>query len=252
MTTVRFLYDNKWRKGSILIPSSEDPKYPAMDTQVDSRLMFYRASSKTSPCNVPNDLGAAYEINFVSILGHNFESSGVTIKFQGADNSAFDSGLETRTLSYNATDIFTFITSFTKRYVRVRLEKATDFTDYPQFSTILCGKYFEPNRSFVKPYQKGRDDLSEIELAEDSGVLFSQEKPILDSWLLPFKGLNDTAKGEVLSLLEDCGIHKAFIVIFDYNNPNSDSHLVRLEGINPPEYQHVDYWNWEANIKEVK
>lgn len=249
-TNVRFI-KSLWRVGTMLSPSSQDPKHPATDTQIDTKAQFYKASSKSSPCNVPCDLGSAQEINFVAIHDHNFESSGVTIKFQGADNSAFSSGLVTRTLSYNATDIFAFVTALTKRYVRVRLEKGTDFTDYPQFATVICGKYFEPSRTFVKSYSKGREDFSEFEYS-DSINLFAQDKPVLKKWVLPFKGLTNTDISSVLSLLEGCKTIKAFVVVFDYNSPNSDSHLVRFTELSSPEYQHVDYWNWEAPLIEVK
>ncbi|NVM57166.1 MAG: hypothetical protein HWN51_03480, partial [Desulfobacterales bacterium] len=120
MARPRIIYKNRWREGTMLTPSSQDPQHPATDTQIDTKAMFWQASSKTSPANLPVNLGAAYEINFVVILDHNIESTGVTIKFEGADNSAFTVGLVTRTLTYNETNIFAFITAFTKQYVRLR------------------------------------------------------------------------------------------------------------------------------------
>jgi|GEM_PF-6216809 len=252
MAETRFIYNNLWRKGTMLDASSEDPQHPATDTQVDTKSMYYKALVKTSPCTVPNDLITPQVIDFVAILGHNFEPTDVTIKFQGATNSAFTTGIVTEELTYNATDIFEFFTAWPARqYVRVLLEKATDFTDYPQFANVICGKYFEPNIDYVRGYAPGREDPSEVELTDDM-VLFAQEKPILKTWRLPYWSLDDASKDEVLALMEECGKHKAFVVVFDKALPNSDSHLVRIEEASSPEFQFFNIWNWNLVIKEVK
>jgi hypothetical protein len=233
----------------MLTPSSEDTKHPATDTQVDTKLQYYKASSKTSPCRVPCDLLTAQAIDFVAILGHNFENE--TIQFQGADNSGFSSGLVTKTLTYNATDIFEFFASMTKRYVRVNYTKGSDFTDFPQFATVVCGAYIEPNRSFIKPYEVGNDDLSDGEYTE-AGVFYGQEKEILKTWRLPFKGLSDTSKDEIEALIDYQKTVKAFVVCFDSSTPNGNSYWVKLRSISPRPYQHLDYWNWNAPLVEVK
>lgn len=251
MAETRFIYNNRWRKGTMLTPSSEDPKHLATDTQIDTKEMYFKASSKSSPCNVPNDLGTAYEINSVAIIDHNFESSGVTIKFQGATNSAFTTGIVTETLTYNATDIFKFFTPWTRQYVRVRLEKGTDFTDYPQFATVVCGKYFEPNIDYVKGYAPGIEDPSEINFSDDM-VLYAREKPVLKTWHLPYWSLDDASKAEIMLMMAECGKKKALVVVFDKALPNSDSHLVRIEDASSPEFQFISLWNWDLLIKEVK
>jgi len=159
MTKVR-LIKSLWREGTILTPSSEDPKHPATDTQIDTKAQFWKASGTSTPITVPCNLGTAQEIDSVIILGHNLPS-GTTVQFEGADNSGFTTGLITRTLTWNANNIFAFITAFTKRYVR--LKASGTFTVAPQVATILCGKYFQPSRTFVKSYSKGREDFSEFE-----------------------------------------------------------------------------------------
>lgn len=251
MMKTRFIYNNLWRDGTMLTPSSEDSQHPAIDTQIDTKSMFYKASSKTSPCNIPNDLGSAQEVNFVAILGHNFESSGVTIKFQGADNSGFSSGLVTRTLTYNAGDIFEFITPFTKRYVRVRLEKGSDFTDYPRVATIPCGKYFEPNCNFDWQYAEGDVDPSRISYS-DSMVVFAQEKDEIFRGRYFFASLDNTVATKVQELITLCGIHEAFIICFDYENANTQSRWVRLLNVSQPRAVFLNVWSWDCSIEEVK
>lgn len=251
MAETRFIYKSQWRDGTMLAPSSEDPQHPATDTQIDTLSMYWKASVKTSPVNIPINQGATPgAIDFVAILGHNIESSGVTIKFQGADNAAFDSGLVTKTLTYYATNIFEFFTTFTKQYVRLRLEKGTDFTDYPQVATIVCGSYFEPNIDYVRGYAPGREDYSDVELTDDL-ILFAQEKTVLKRWYLPYWALDDASKVKALALMEECGMHKAFIVVFDKASANTDSHIVRLEELSDPVFQFLDKWNWEMAIKEI-
>jgi len=251
MSNIR-LIKSLWRAGTMLTPSSEDVKHPATDTQADTKSMFYKAAVKTQPCLVPNDLITAQVIDFVAILAHNFELSGVTIKFQGATNSAFTTGVVTETLTYNAVNIFKSFTAWAaKQYVRVRLEKGSDFTDYPQFATVICGEQLEPNRSFVKPYEEGNDDLSEGDYSE-AGIFFGQEKEILDTRILPFKGLNTTSKDAINTFIK---YHKkmwAFVVVFDPDNPNDDSHWMKFASIASRPYQHKDYWNWRASLVEVK
>ena len=253
MSETRFIYNNLWRKGTALTPSSEDPQHPAVDTQMVTKSMYWQASVKTSPVTIPINQGATPgAIDFVAILAHNIESSGVVITLEGDAVSTFDSGaFVTRTISHNPTNIFEFVTTFTKQYVRLKLVKAAgDFTEYPKIATIFCGSYFEPNIDYVKGYAPGREDYSEVELTDDL-ILFAQEKPVLKKWYLPYWALDDASKDEALALMEECGEHKAFIVVFDKASANTDSHLVRLEDLSDPVFQYFNKWDWEMAIKEV-
>ena len=238
----------------MLTPSSENPQHPATDTQIDTLSMFCRASSKISPFTIPLNQGATPgAIDFVAILAHNIESSGVVITLEGDDVSTFDSGgFVSRTITYNATSIFEFVTTFTKQYVRLKLVKAGgDFTDYPQVATILVGSYFEPNCNFDWKYLEGDIDPSKIEYS-DSMVVFAQEKDEIFRGEYLFASLDDTAIVSVQELITLCGIHKAFIICFDYNNANTESHWVRLSGISRPGHAFHNIWNWDCPIEEVK
>ena len=252
-TKPRFIYDNLWRKSketAIASTPAAEAQHPVSDTQIDTLSMYWKSSNKAIVTQyIPMNLGAgAGAIDFIAILGHKIDSD-ATMTLQHADNAEFGSAVDIP-ITYNATNIFKFFTAFTHQWVRLKLYKAAGFTLIPQIATILCGSYFEPNRNFVVPYSQGIEDYSEIELS-DSINLFSQEKPRLKTWLLPFRGLNDASKVKVLALMDECGIHKAFVIVFDSDDANSDSHLVRLEELAAPENQHVGYWNWQMAIKEV-
>ena len=252
MAKARFIYNNLWREGTPLAASPiADPQHPLADTQIDTLSMCFKASAKTTPCTIPMDLGAAKEIDFVAILGHNIDSDAV-ITFEGATNSTFDAGLVSRTLTYNATNVFEFFTAFTKQYVRIKLVSGNgDFSAAPQVATILCGSYFEPNCNFDWKYLEGDVDLSEISYS-DSMVVFAQEKDKIFRGEYLFASLNDTYATKVQELITLCGIHKAFVICFDYANANTQSRWVRLLEVSRPEAIFHDIWSWSCPIEEIK
>jgi len=257
----RLIYDNLWRKGTMgtlavaPILSSEDPKHPATDTQTDTLSMYWKASALTSPVTIPIDQGTASgagAIDFVAILGHNIEATGVVITLEGDDVATFDGGgFVTRTLTHNATNIFQFVTTFTKQYVRVRLVRAAgNFPVLPQIATILCGSYAELNRRFAPKYEIGEEDFSEEEYS-DSQVLFSQEKNTLNIRRYSYQALNDASAIEILSMFEECKTIKAFAFCHNYKNPNSNTLWVRNSELISPECRN-GVWYWEMIIKEVR
>lgn len=252
----RIIYDNLWRKGTALTPSSEDPQHPSSDTQLDTLNMYWKASVKTSPVTIPINQGATPgAIDFVAILGHNIESSGVVITLEGDDVAAFNSDggnpQVIRTLAYNATNIFEFVTTFTKQYVRLKLVKAAgDFTDYPQIATILCGNYVELNRRFAPEYEVGEEDFSVTEYGE-SQVLFAQEKETLNIRQYTYQALNTASITEIQAMFKECKTIKAFAFCHDSSDPNSNTLWVRNSELNSPVCRN-SVWYWTMTIKEVK
>lgn len=250
MAKPRIIYNNLWRKGTALTASPvADPQHPLTDTQIDTLSMYFKSSATTSPCYLPMNLGAgAGAINFLAILGHNIPS-GTTVTFEHDDNSGFTTPTSIA-ITYNATNIFQFFAAFTEQYVRVKLVKAGGFGSAPQVATILCGSYFELNRTVGLGYEEGSEDFSEVEFS-DSQVLFAQEKEIIDIKTLPFIGLDNATREHILLLFKEVGIHKAFVICFDSSDANNKSHwVVNVELINP-RYQQSDFWNWELVMREI-
>ena len=249
----RLIYDNFWRKGTALTLSSEDPKHPLTDTQIDTLSMYWKAGDLVAPATLPNNLGAK-EVDFVAILGHNFADigSGVTIYFEGDDDDTFATGnLVTKTIAYNATNIFQFFTAFTRSHVQLRLEKAAgNFDTHPQVAAILCGKYTELNRRPQKGYTLGKDDITEIE-ESDSRVIFAQERTPLNEYRYIFEALDDTTKTAVLAFLEECRKNRGFVWCADYTAANANSFWVRNSEIVHPVFQYPNFWNWEISMREI-
>ncbi len=248
----RLIYKNLWRAGTALTPSSEDPQHPVTDTQIDTLSMYWKASVKTSPVTIPINQGATpSEIDFVAILGHNIESSGVTITFEGDTGTGFSGGgWVSRPITYNVTNIFQFIEPFTKQYVQLKLVKGSNFTDYPQVATILCGKYAEFNRRFAPEYEIGEEDFSEMEYS-DSQVLFAQEKETLNIRRYSYQALNTASITEILAMFKECKTIKAFAFCHDYSDPNLNTLWVRNSELNSPICRN-GVWYWEMAIEEVK
>lgn len=252
MTTYpRLIYNNFWRKGTALTASpTADPQHPVSDTQIDTMSMYFKASAKTTPSYIPMNFGAAKEIDFVAILAHNIDSD-ATITIEGATNAAFDAGLVSRTLTYNATNIFEFFTAFTKQYVRIKLVSGNgDFAAEPQIATILCGKYTEFNRRPQKGYTLGKEDITEIE-ETDSRVIFAQEKEPLNEYRYMFEALNNATEVVILAFLEECRINRGFVWCTNHAAANANSIFVRNTEIIYPVFQYPEVWSWEVAMREI-
>ncbi|MBA7671612.1 hypothetical protein ES703_79771 [subsurface metagenome] len=254
MARPRIIYENLWKKGIALTPSpAADSQHPLSDTQLNTLNMYFKASTAATPCTMPMDLKAGTRsINFIAILGHNIES-GATITFEEADNSGFNSPTETPAFQWSAKNIFEFLaTPLTEQYVRLKLVKAGGFAAPPQVATILCGSYFELNRSEREGYGLGPEDPSVVEEG-DSGVAFVCEKPRMNVGNFPFVGISDAVKVQILSFLDKVGISDAFVLCFNYADPNNESIWVRnSEAVIPRWGGQANNWIWELRVREVK
>jgi len=247
----RLIYANRWRDGTIgATLTSENPQHPGSDSQIDTKSMFWRTTNDTDdPTLLPCDLGDEYDIDFVALLGHNIPDT-ATIYFEGADDEAFAGGdLVTRTLTYNATNIFEFITTFKKQWVRVRITTPGNPDDYIQIATVICGKYAELNRRFAPEYEIGEEDFSEEEYS-DSQVLFAQEKETLNIRRYSYQALNTASITEVLAMFKECKTIKAFAFCHDHSDPNLNTLWIRNAELNSPVCRN-GVWYWEMAIKEV-
>ena len=252
MAKPRIIYNNLWRKGTALAASpAADPQHPVSDTQIDTLSMYFKASAATSPCYIPLDLGAgAGAVNFLAILGHTIPS-GTTVTFEHDDASNFPSPTSVP-ITYNALNMYQFFTAFTEQYVRVKLVKAGGFGSAPQVATVLCGSYFELNRSERPGYERGHEDPSVIE-ESDELIIFTQEKPRIEIGSFPFVGISDAVRATILSFIEEVGIHKAFVLCFDYSDANNESMWVRNSEVTIPKWMGSEnHWAWELRVREIK
>jgi len=247
----KLIYKDYWRDGTIGTPSTEEPEFPATDTQEDTLKLPWRTRNDSETAYIPNDLGVAYEIDFVAILGHNIPV-GATIKAIGADDAGFSVEVVEETITYYAENIFHFFdTSRTKRYWKIQVADPDNPDNYIKIGTIVLGIFFEPTCNFDWGQEEGYEDPSSI-VYSDSEVLFAQKKPEMFAGDYGFESLSDADSEEIESLLDTCGHHKAFVICFDYDNPNTSSYWVKLVNVSPLENMGIDTWGWKISIIEVK
>lgn len=254
---IRLIYDNLWRKGTMgtvgaaPFVSSEDPQHPATDTQIDTLNMYWEASSNENTVTIPINQGATPgAIDFVAILAHNIEATGVVITLEGADDNAFGVNFVSRTITYYATNIFQFVTTFTKQYVRIKLVRAAGvFPTLPRIATIVCGSYVELNRRFAPEYEVGEEDFSEMEFA-DSQALFAQEKETLNIRRYSYQALNTASITAIQSMFTECKTIKAFAFCHDYSAANTSTLWVRNWELNSPVCRN-GVWYWEMAVEEI-
>jgi hypothetical protein len=195
------------------------------------------------------DLLTATEVNFLAILNHNISASAI-IKWRGADDAAFTTGLEEVTITHNLSNIFYFFTSSkTKRHVQLQIEDPTNSNSYIQIGPIVMGTYWELSREATKPHSKGKVDNSIVEESQ-SLVEYGQPRPLRKIWGLSYVGMNDTDADKVIAFFEEAGVSHGFIVCLDYNSPNTYSYFVRNADLAEPQYNHSDHWDWSLSLVE--
>ena len=200
--------------------------------------------------NMVNDFGSAYQYDFIALLNHNLTATSALI-IKGADDAAMTTNVVSDTITYNANNLFQFLgTARTKRYCQAFIIDKDNPSMYVQIGVIFIGKYFEPNRSFG-PYSEGEIDSTEMEYSPSMNMFTVQERPKLVNRELKFSGLDTSSVGSVRLLLNECGISKAFVLVTDYNSPNSYSYWVHLKETTPPEFSQFSYWTWACPIEEV-
>ncbi|MBA7692982.1 hypothetical protein ES703_101557 [subsurface metagenome] len=107
------------------------------------------------------------------------------------------------------------------------------------------------NRSERPGYGWGPEDPSVVEEG-DSGVAFAWEKPRKNVGNFPFVGISNAVRAEILNFLDEVGIHKAFVLCFDYADSDNESVWVRNSEAVIPRWQDENFWTWELRVREVK
>jgi hypothetical protein len=247
-TKCRIIYKNLWRIGTIIAKTTQDPRYPAEDTQCDTPLQPWRSTALTTQ-NLDIDLGAAYQYDFVALLNHNL-TSGATITIYGADDSGFTTNVVSDAITHNSLNIFFFLAAArSKRYLRISVADTGNSNSFLQLGTIIVGKYWEPAFSFLKDYEDGVEDASEIDTS-DAQANFSSEKTPLGIQSLPFR-LTNADKVTAGLFQREVGLTKAFILCTDYSAPNSSSYYVQNTELTSPAYRAVNNWEWSLIFKEA-
>lgn len=220
----------------------------ANDTGADTYTGDY-VSIHTSE-SIDCDLGAAYEYDFVGILGHNLTASAV-VTFYGADDSAISSNVVNDVPTYCGNNMYFFLAaSRTKHYTRCEIVDPKNPSGYVQIGVVVVGKYFAPNRNFGS-YSEGESDETEMEKSPSMNLFMVQERPKLINWELPFTGLDTASVASIRLMLANNGVSKALIFCTDTTAANSNSNWAHFKELSLPECQQIGYWVWECALEEV-
>jgi len=251
MTKTRVIYDNAWRKGTIIAESSEHPQFPSTDTQGDTPSQFWRTpAGNNSNESISVDLLTAKTVTFLAILNHNIDAN-ATIKWRVADDANFSANLVEVTITHNPTNIYYFLgANYTaQRYAQLSLVDGANPNTYFQVGPILAGNYWEVGREVAIQYTKGKVDSSLVDESY-SLVEYAQPKPLRKTWTLPYSGLNDSDADVIISFFEETGLSHGFVLCLDANSPNSYSHFVRNMDLVEPQYNYHDHWDWALRVME--
>ncbi len=248
--SLKIIYKNYWRKGTLGAPSSMHPQFPNTDTQIDTLEQSWR----TTGCSGLEhtgwlDAGVAVGVNALALRGHNL-SSGAVITLHGADD-ALGGNLQSQEIIWASGSIVQFFTTITKRFWTIGITDTSNPAGYIEISTIVAGLSWTPSRPHGAAYEYGPEDFSTGELS-DSLVLFGEEKPAPDSWALPFTGLDDASAAEARALVAECQKVHGFIICLDATAPTAaNTFFVLNTGIARPARRHTDYWLWALAVREV-
>jgi hypothetical protein len=252
VANLRVIYDNFWRSGTMLGASSENPQYPAENTQDDDTSFVWRSAAGALTPTIDVDLGSAKTYDYVGLFNHNFTSA-ATIQIKGADDAAFTVNVVTDTLTYNGNNLRGFLAApRQKRYVRAYIQDAANPSNYIQIGTVVLGKYVDLGSARkAEGYEEGPSADSELDVSASGNEYTVQERDSRDTMAFSVR-LSDTARVNVKTMISTAQMTLAIDFVFDYTAPNISGNAwwARLITINRPAYSHVDYWTWDAEIKK--
>jgi len=200
---------------------------------------------------IPRDLLTAYQYNHIALLGHNFSSSAV-IKIIGADNAAFTTNVVSDTITYNANNIFFYLSAArTKRYIKIQITDPENSNSYLQLAVPYPGNYWEPSRKHGSEYGYGMDEISEGEESDSRTYYGTASKPRLSTYYFDYQNIDAASRANALDLMDECGIEKAFVFCEDHDNPNSGSYYVQNIELFEARGTIKDRCNWALSVKEV-
>jgi len=252
MSKPRIIYDNVWRTGTILSANSENPQFPATDTQADTPSLFWRSANNSNANeSITIDLLTAKNVDFVAFLNHNLGENAV-IKWRACEDANFSSNVTERTITHSPTNIYHFFganNSTANRYGQISIADNNASTSYFQIGAIVAGSYWELSREIMRQFTMGKIDVSEIEPSQ-SLVEYGQPRPRRRVWSLPFIGLSDTDSDTIVSFFDTVGVTYGFILCFDANSASSQSYFVRNLDLQEPQYNFYNSWDWTLRVVE--
>lgn len=138
---MRWLFDNKIENATISV-LTENPDYPFNTALKDSRLSRYGRTLDISDQTIVFDLGAAYDVSYIVIFGHNITSS-ATVKIQANSSDSWTTPPVDETITVADVMIYHFSTDETYRYWRLYIDDDSNTDGYIQIAKVFIGDYLQ-------------------------------------------------------------------------------------------------------------
>lgn len=253
MTRCTFMYNNLWDKAVVITPNSQDPLFPAINTQHRWLSKTWRTvvSSGTLTASCVIDLGSAQAVQAFILKGHNLSSS-ATIKIQGNASDVWTAPSVDVTLTLADLITYFWTAEQTYRYWRVIAVDSNPVTTYLEFNRTFLGPYFSPSVNLIDGYTKTYKDPSDIEFS-DNGQISTNQKTKYRTIRMDFENIVALDEAEFDEMFLAVGSSLNLFWTLDRDQATTTTKYVRITG--DPEITHVardDIYNVSMSIEELR
>lgn len=248
---MRILYKNRIDgiSASSFTALSESASYPITNVQDERLSTIYKSMAVTAQSIIIN-LEAAYSINTIAIISHNFTSSAtITISANSSDSWP---GATTETITYNANMILKFITDQTYQYWKLSIDDPTNSQGYLSIGRIWLGSYLTVSPSSLIDFsiEKINSDIVDHSINRQK---FSTPGYTWRKFNLVFPNTNYTMVSSIETMFDEVGNHSSIIFCnfdTDRNYPIIDPCYCSIN--NKLEFVHSNrmYFSYKLELEE--
>ena len=215
-----------------LTSNSEDTDFPKENVQHPFKAKQYKATGNTDEWMVW-DLGSAQTITSVAIVNHNLDSGG-TYNFQMHTSDSWATPDVDEVITHDSGIMIKYFTGGSKRYVRFRMQSTAA---NPAVGRIFFGSEFEPARNFKVTWRDVLVDISKTSSTIE-GLTHTDINSKFRSIRLEISRVSLADKNTLLTIIEDVGLSKYFIISLDETNyPNARTFYGKFSRV--PTFEHV-------------
>jgi hypothetical protein len=254
MTNCTFLWDNKWDIAS-LTPSTENPLFPAINTQHRWHTRTWRSINNTGTLteSIVADFGASPPaIQAFAIKKHNFSPSAV-VSIQADDDPAFGSlDIDVEVPVAELMAYFWLAPQTPYQYWRVLIVDIAPVAAYLEIGRIFLGPYLSPSINMSIDYKKSTEDPSDV-MFSSGGQIVTNQKTRYRTMDMKFENLPSVDADLFDAMFIDRGVGREFFFTRDRDLPSTTTMYVRFGS--KPTIDHVfgeNYFNVSCALEELR
>jgi hypothetical protein len=199
--------------------STADPDYPASNLQLphNNAAESLRDDGTSATFRVVFNLGSAYSVGAIAILGHTILATATNIKLQANTSDSWGSPAFSRTLTWADDTIVDFFTSEIYQYWSLVLTKASA-AEIVQIARLVLGTYYEfPQNPSEKSVEWGGEEATRTERTA-SGASYSDVSAHVKTLGFRIEFMGQAQKDEIDELSRTFGLHTPFCLSLDHAN----------------------------------